>query len=54
MNPIRLLMAIVAAALLVAMISWARGTTHHRGLDVGSLSGTTDVPAVVTHPPVRG
>jgi hypothetical protein len=38
MNDItRWVVAVAAALLVVALIAWARGTPHHRGIDVGSL-----------------
>ena len=54
MNPLRLLLAIVAAALLVVLIGWARGATHHHGLEVGSLAGNAGTTALVARAPALG
>jgi hypothetical protein len=47
-NSIRTIVAIVAAALVVALIIWARGNPHHHGLDVGSLGRGPAVVAPAT------
>lgn len=33
--------AVLAAILIIGLIGYARGPTHHRGDEVGSLSGTS-------------
>jgi hypothetical protein len=33
--------AVLAAILIIGLIGYARGPTHHRGNEVGSLSATT-------------
>jgi hypothetical protein len=50
-NPIRMAVAIAAAALVVALIAWARGNPHHHGLDIGSLgqSHVVALSAANTH-----
>ena len=50
-NAVRLAVAIVAAALVVALIAWARGNPHHHGLDIGSLGPghAVSTSATMTH-----
>ena len=48
MNALRIVLAVVAALLIVALIGWARGTPHHRGEDVGSLGATPAVARIDT------
>ena len=37
-NAMRWVLVAVLALLVIAMIGWARGTTHHHGEDVGALA----------------
>jgi hypothetical protein len=48
-SPVKLIVAIAAAVLVVALISWARGNPHHHGLDVGSLGRSSVVAVPVGH-----
>jgi hypothetical protein len=38
--------AVIVALLVVGMIAFARGRTHHRGDDVGALGARVDVVRV--------
>jgi len=38
---VRWTVAIVAAALIIALIAYGRGTAHHRGIDVGVHAGVS-------------
>jgi hypothetical protein len=46
-DAVRWVLAIAAAALVVALIAWARGNPHHRGIDVGSIGPSSHVAALV-------
>jgi Na+-transporting NADH:ubiquinone oxidoreductase subunit NqrE len=38
---LRWTLAIVAVALIVSLVAYARGTAHHRGIDVGVHAGAS-------------
>jgi hypothetical protein len=44
-TPVRWVVIVVAALLLVGMLGWARGEEHHHGDDVGSLTSYDRVVA---------
>ena len=44
-TPVRWVIIVVAALLLVGMLGWARGAEHHHGDDVGSLGSFETVIA---------
>jgi hypothetical protein len=43
----RWIVAVLAAALVICMLVWARGEEHHHGIQVGSL-GSVDRQAIAT------
>jgi hypothetical protein len=44
-KPVRWVIIVAAALLLVGMLGWARGEEHHHGDDVGSLTSYDRVVA---------
>ena len=40
---LRWLIAILAAALVVGMVVWARGSPHHHGIQIGSAAAYSNV-----------
>ena len=45
MSPVRWLLVVLLALVLIGLIAYARGDEHHRGDDVGALRATSGVPA---------